>query len=210
MPGAGRPRGRLKLLCPQGRRGWLAVALFAASQAPAAVQASDRPYLLTSSAAAEEDDDQVWSVETWWQGGASQQVFNLAPEYAFDPTTSIQLEPSRDNARTSALELELKRLFNHIGRDGWGWGLHAALGLASAAGNAWTQQGASLKLLFTLPLFDGDALLHANAGLQKPSGERRQWVASAAFQHSLPWRSFAFVEVGREDRQTLLHAGVRH
>lgn len=52
--------------------------------------------------------------------------------------------------------------------------------------------------------------LHLNAGLDKVRGERREWVASAALQHPLPWRSFAFAEIGREDRLTLLHAGVRH
>ena len=53
-------------------------------------------------------------------------------------------------------------------------------------------------------------MLHTNAGLRKQRDERREWVASAAFEYKLPWRSSAFVEVGREDRLTLLHAGVRH
>lgn len=56
----------------------------------------------------------------------------------------------------------------------------------------------------------GEALLHLNLGLHKQRGERREWLASAAFEHKLPWRSIAFLEVGREDRQTLWHAGVRH
>jgi hypothetical protein len=31
-----------------------------------------------------------------------------------------------------------------------------------------------------------------------------------AFEHKLPWRNTGFIELGREDRQTLWHSGVRH
>jgi len=164
------------------------------------VQASDRPYLLTSTAAAEEDDDQVWSFESWWQHAGSHQGFNLAPEYAFNPTTSVQLELSRANGGGAAAEAEVKHLFNHIGRDGWGWGMHLTLAAARGGDESPTQYGASAKLLCSLALFDGDALLHLNAGFDKARGERHEWVASAAFEHQLPWRSFAFAQVGREER----------
>ncbi len=192
-------------------RRWSLAWLCTAAALPAAVQANDRPYLLTSNAAAEEDDDQVWSVETSWQRVGDQQVLSVAPEYAFNPTTSIQFELSRssgDNA--NGLEIELKHLFNHIARDGWGWGLHLSLGMASVGGAAWRSDSVALKLPYTLQLRDGDAFLHLNAGLSKQREERREWVASAAFEHRLPWRSTAFVELGREDRKTLWHAGVRH
>ena len=201
---------------PRQRLAGALLAACAAAMQPAAVQASDRPYLLTSTAAAEEDDDQVWSVETWWQRAGSHQVFNLAPEYAFDPTTSVQLELSRGNGGATAAEAELKHLFNHIGRDGWGWGMHVTLAAArgrsegKSESETSSQYGASAKLLYSLQLFDGDALLHLNAGLDKARSERHEWAGSAAFEHQLPWRSFAFAEVGREDGHTLLHAGVRH
>jgi hypothetical protein len=188
---------------------WLAAALCAAVWPPAA-QANDRPFLLTSSAAAEEDDDQVWAIETWRQRVGSQHVLNVAPEYAFNPTTSIQFELSRSSEKANGLEVEFKHLFNHIGREGWGWGLNVSLGMGSADGSGWKPHGLAVKLPYTLQLRDGEALLHVNAGLQKQRDERREWVASAAFEHKLPWRSLAFVEVGREDRQTLWHAGARH
>ncbi len=177
--------------------------------------ASDRPFLLTSGAAAEEDDDGVWSVESWWQRSGSQRSFTLAGEYAFNPTTSLQLEASRDRERdtgdkANALELEFKHLFNHIARDGWGWGVNVSLTSLSANGSGWRSQGFAVKLPWTLQLRDGDALLHVNVGLQKQRDERREWVASSAFEHKLGSRASAFVEVGREDRQTLLHGGVRH
>ena len=190
-------------------RRWLVAALCAALW-PAAVQANDRPFLLTSSAAAEEDDDKVWAVETWWQRSGAQHVFNVAPEYAFNPTTSIQFELSRSRENAKGLEVEFKHLFNHIGREGWGWGMAVSLGAASIGGSGWKQQGVAVKLPYTLQLRDGEALLHLNAGLQKQRDERREWVASTAFEHKLPWRSSAFVELGREDRQTLWHAGARH
>jgi hypothetical protein len=190
-------------------RRWLVAALCAASW-PVAVQASDRPFLLTSNAAAEEDDDRVWAVETWWQRVGSQRAFTVAPEYAFNPTTSIQFELSRGSGNAKAMELEFKHLFNHIARDGWGWGIDVSLSASSADGGGWKQQGLTVKLPYSLQLRGGDALLHLNMGLQKQRDARREWVASAAFEHKLPWRSSAFIEVGREDRQTLWHAGVRH
>ena len=58
--------------------------------------------------------------------------------------------------------------------------------------------------------YDGDALLHVNAGVRKQRDERREWTGSLAFEHKVPWHSSLFVETGREDRQTLWHAGVRH
>ena len=190
---------------------WAALCVAAcAALAPGAVQANDRPFLLTSNAAADEDDDQVWSLEASWQRTGAERVFSVAPEYAFDPTTSVQLELARASGNAKAAELEFKHLFNHIARDGWGWGVHLAAGMASVDDSGWKAQGGSIRLVHTLQLNDGSAMLHVNAGLKKERDERREWIASAAFEHKLPWRSSAFVEVGREDRQTLLHAGVRH
>lgn len=188
---------------------WLTAFLCAAAW-PVAVQASDRPFLLTSSAAAEEDDDQVWSVETWWQRLGSQGTFTVAPEYAFNPTTSIQFELSRGSGKAKGVEVELKHLFNHIARDGWGWGVNLSLSGARAGDSDSKERGVTVKLPYTLQLRGGEALLHLNLGIQKQRDEHREWMASAAFEHQLPWRSTAFVEVGREDRQTLWHAGIRH
>jgi len=187
----------------------MAAALCAAAW-PAAVRANDRPFLLTSSAAAEEDDDRVWAIETWWQRVGTQRMFTVAPEYAFDPVNSVQLEVTRGSDDARSVELELKHLFNHIARDGWGWGIDVSLSAASEEGAGWRQQGVSVKLPWSLALRDGDAMLHVNAGVQKQRDERREWVGSLAFEHKLPWRSSVFVELGREDRQTLRHVGARH
>jgi len=171
---------------------------------------NDRPLLLTSSAAAEEDDDRVWAIETWWQRAGSDRSFSVAPEYAFDPTNSIQLELARASGNAKSAELELKHLFNHIARDGWGWGIDVSLETASDEGRGWKWQSVSAKLPCSLSLRDGEAMLHVNAGLQKQRDDRREWVASLALEHKLPWRTSAFIELGREDRKTLWHAGARH
>jgi hypothetical protein len=176
---------------------------------PVAVRANDRPFLLTSSAAAEEDDDRVWAIEAWWQRVGTQRMFSVAPEYAFDPVDSIQLEVARGSGSTQRIELELKHLFNHIARDGWGWGIDVSLSSASEEDTG-SRRGLSVKLPWSVALHDGDAMLHVNAGLQKQQGERREWVASMAFEHQLRWRTSVFVELGREDRQTLRHVGARH
>jgi hypothetical protein len=180
-----------------------------------AAEASDRPFLLTSSAAAEEDDDGVWAVESWWQRTKAQQGLSVAAEYGFNPTTSLQIERSRVQDRASgdkahAVEIELKHLFNRIGREGWGWGIDVALGAATVDQTGWRTQRLSIKLPCTLALRDGEAMLHINAGLQKQRDERREWVASTAFEHKLGTRTKLFFELGREDRSTLLHGGVRH
>ncbi|MEO7150379.1 MAG: hypothetical protein ABIX46_01515 [Burkholderiaceae bacterium] len=181
----------------------------------AAAHAADRPFLLTASAAAEEDDDTVWALESWWSRLGSLRSFSVAPEYAFDPANSVQFEFSRSRDRPAGerahgLEVEFKHLFNRIGRDGWGWGLDIAVGAGSSNGSGWRAEGVAVKLPWTLSLADGSAALHINAGLAKTRGERREWVASAAYEHELPGRITGFVEIGRADRQTLLHAGVRH
>ncbi len=190
-------------------------AAFAAALTASAAQASDRPFLVTSSAAAEEDDDGVWAVETWWQRSKSQQGLSVAAEYGFNPTTSIQIERSRVRDRESGekaqeLELEFKHLFKRIGRDGWGWGVDLSVSASSAVGSSWRTQQWSIKLPYSLVLREGDAMLHINAGLQKRRDERREWVASGAFEHKLGTRTRLFMELGREDRTTLLHGGVRH
>jgi hypothetical protein len=60
---------------------------------------ADRPFLATDSAAAEEDDDNVWSVESWLARRGRVRSGSIAPEYAFNPTTSVQLELSRSRDR---------------------------------------------------------------------------------------------------------------
>jgi hypothetical protein len=169
----------------KGEMRLLILAFLCAAWWPKVAQANDRPFLLTTHAVAEEDDDEVWSVETWWQRAGPVQAFTIAPEYAFNPTTSMQFQASRATGRANALEIEFKHLFNHIGRDGWGWGIELS-GEVAGTGSDWKHHGVALKLPYTLQLPGGDALLHLNAGLQKQRGERREWVGSAAFEHKLP------------------------
>lgn len=180
-----------------------------------AAHADDRPFLQTSNAVAEDDDEGTWALESWFARVGSYRVFNLAPEYAFSPTTNLQCKTftSRDRElgeRAHGVETEFKHLFNHMARDGFGWGMHLSLAVGSDNGSGWRQQSLAAKLIGTLPLLDSDAKLHANAGIGKGRDERREWIGSVAFEHKLPWRSTAFIELGREDRETLLHTGVRH
>jgi len=120
----------------------------------------------------------------------------------------VQDRASGDKAH--AVEIELKHLFNGIGRDGWGCGLDVAVGATTVDEAGWRTQRLSIKLPCTLALREGDAMLHINAGLQKLRDERREWVASTAFEHKPDTLTKFFVELGREDRSTLLHGGVRH
>lgn len=177
--------------------------------------ASDRPYLATASAAAEEDDDNVWSIETSLVRLGSTRALVVAPEYAFSPTTSLQVEVARVRDRalgeTSGLaEMELKHLFNHIARDGFGWGVVASLGLAKRAGESLRRDEWGLALPLSISLWEGDGLLHLNAGFTRPRGGSREWNTSVALERQLWKRTTLFGELARLGDATLLHAGVRH
>ena len=177
-------------------------------------RAGDRPFLATSSAAAEEDDDAVWSVESWAQRIGSVRTLSIAPEYAFDPTTSLQFEFLRSRDRNTreterSAEVELKHLFNHIARDGYGWGLVAAFAFEKNEASGWRRGSVSLKLPFTLALWDGDGALHFNAGVSKPRETRRETLFSAAIERKVAKGTTLFAEVAREGDATLLHGGVR-
>ncbi len=187
------------------------LALFAALLAPAAC-ADDRPFLATTSAAAEEDDDQVWSIETTWQRLGAARGVSVAVEYAFNPTTSLQLELERDRADGSTLRgasLEFKHLFNHIARDGFGWGIDAELLFERAAAQGWRRVGVALTAPLTFQIMQGAALLHVNAGVFKPSGAPREWMRSVAIQGEAWRRTVLFAEAAAQGEQRLLHAGVR-
>jgi hypothetical protein len=196
------------------RHGWRALAASMALLLAVPAVAGDRPFLATSSAAAEEDDDAVWSVESWLQRTGSAHSLSIAPEYAFDPTTSMQFEFSRARDRSVGetvheAEIELKHLFNHIARDGYGWGVVLALGLERAPGSGWRRGGLSVKLPFTLSLWEGDGALHLNAGVIKPADARREGLWSAAVERVVARHTTLFAEVARDGGNTLLHGGVR-
>jgi hypothetical protein len=190
------------------------LAAYLALLMPALAWAGDRPFLATSSAAAEEDDDAVWSVESWLQRTGPTHSLSIAPEYAFDPTTSVQIEFTRTRDRSlgetvHGAEIELKHLFNHIARDGYGWGVVLALGFERATGSGWRRSGLSVKLPFTLSLWEGDGALHLNAGVIKSPDARREGLWSAAIERVVARRTTLFAEVAREGESTLLHGGVR-
>lgn len=189
-----------------------AVAL-AALLAAGAAHAADRPFLLTSNAAAEEDDDNVWSLETAWQRIGRRNAWSVAPEYAYSPTTSAQFELARIRERgvvgAAVAELEGKHLFNRIGRDGWGVGVVAIVEAQRVDGDRWRGESVALRVPFSWQISATGALLHANGGIVKPRGERREWEWSAAFEAPLTGRLVAFAETGRSADEKLIHAGAR-
>lgn len=193
----------------------LALALCVVAASTVNALADDRPYLATNSAAAEEDDDGVWSVESWITKSGRVRLFNVAPEYAFNPTTSLQLELRRAHNRdagesVSFAELEFKHLFNHIARDGYGWGAVVSLGAARESGTSWKRDEWGVRVPLTLSLWDGEGLLHLNAGVTKPRDDKREWGGSVALERELWKRTTLFAELAREGEATLWHAGVRH
>ncbi len=190
----------------------IALALAALSQAAAA---ADRPYVFINSAAAEEDEEQVWSVENWYRHAGSRKGFTIAPEYAFDPANSLQAEfrrvVDRRNGNGHEVELEFKHLFNRIARDGWGWGVVAALDVERPEGGPWEGGAVSLSLPVTLQLGERDnSLAHLNLGVAKPRRERRVFTAALGAEHEVWRRTSLFAEVARLADGTMQHAGVRH
>lgn len=175
---------------------------------------ADRPFIATDSAAAEEDDDNVWSVESWLARRGSVRSWSIAPEYAFNPTTSVQLELSRSRDRAAReteheLEFEVKHLFNHIARDGYGVGVVAALSWQKSSGAGWRRVGASLNLPFTWAFGESGVALHVNGGVDKAVGERRAWTRAVALEGEIARRTTLYAELAREGGDKLAHAGVR-
>lgn len=175
---------------------------------------ADRPFLATDSAAAEEDDDNVWSVESWLSRRGSVRTWSVSPEYAFNPTTSVQLEISRSRDRSVRqtehdVEFEIKHLFNHIARDGYGVGVVAALAWQKPGDAGWRRAGASLNVPFTWAIAESGVALHVNGGVDKAVGERRSWTRSVALEGEAARRTTLFAELAREGSDQLVHAGLR-
>jgi hypothetical protein len=192
------------------RQGLVALALVCA----AATALADRPFLATDSAAAEEDDDNVWSAESWFARSGRVRSLSIAAEYAFDPTTSVQLEFTRARDRAARetaheIEFELKHLFNHIARDGYGIGVVAALGWDKDGRAGWRRGGASLNLPFTWAFGESGVALHVNGGVDKAVGERRAWTRSVALEGEVARRTTLFAELAGDGSDKLAHAGVR-
>jgi hypothetical protein len=176
--------------------------------------AGDRPYSWVTTAAAEEDDDRVWSVDAVAGRLGRVRGADLLAEYAFDPLTSVQFGAGQarergTGQRSRVLELQLKQLFNHIARDGWGWGLSLEHAFVQAPGEGW--RGGHWQLTVPLSVQLGTvALLHANAGVAKAPGERRERVLGLAAEGELARRWVLFGEVLREGDVTGAGLGVRH
>jgi len=190
------------------------VALACAANALPA-QAFDRPYLATSNAVADEDDDQAWSFEAWSTRAGPVGAIAVAPEYAFSPTTTLQLELTRvrdhdSGTSLSLADLEFKHLFNHIARDGYGWGVVLSPGVARESGHAWQRSELSAKGVYSLALWEGEGLLHLNVGVSKPRVDGRQWVSSIALEREVGKHTTLFGELAREGEAQLVHGGVRY
>lgn len=191
------------------------LATLAVMATPLPVLAGDRPFVFTSSAAAEEDDDEVWSVESVFQRAGPQRELSVAAEYAFNPTNSLQAEFSRlrdraVNERGWSAEFEYKHLFNHIARDGYGYGVVAAIECERAQRSDWKMAAWSVTLPLSMQFGADGGLLHVNAGLVKPRDAPREWTASAAVEQEVAKRTVLFAEVARLGEGNLVHGGVRY
>ena len=181
--------------------------------ATGAAQANDRPFQVARTALME-DDENTWSFESWVQRFGRVRGFSVEPEYTFTDGRSVQVELSRyadrDGGQTGhEAEVEFKQRFNNIGRDGYGWGLSLALN-TSRSRDEGHRNGMGLKLPVSVALGETGGLLHLNAGLNKESGSRRQWVTAVAYEHELFRRTTGFVELAREGDSGFAQLGVRH
>lgn len=196
----------------------LLAALLACPLCP--VWANDRPYANTWTAVGDEDDDGLWALETWAQTLGPRRGLTLAPEYAFNPRTTLQFEftLARDHGEAAReLEVEFKQLFNSYARDGWGVGVVASLGLgtslgreAGQGGRSFKAQDVALRLPVSLRLSEEGAVLHLNVGVEKPRGQARALFRSVATEVPLFRRTTAFAELSRSGDATLAQLGVRH
>lgn len=181
---------------------------------PGLASANDRPFQNARTAVAEDDDEGSWSLESWMQRLGSVRSLSVEPEYRFTPFTSLQMEFTRLLDRGAAetgheVEVEFKQLFNHIGRDGYGWGLSLAASAERSAADGIARR-LTLKLPVSIALGQTGALLHLNAGVIKPSQERRLFTRSVAAEAPLTGKSRAFVEFALDGTERYAQLGLRH
>lgn len=196
------------------KRGLVCLLLLGVLAALRPAVAADRPYLVTNSAAAEEDEDNAWSVENWLRRVGTQRSLTIAPEYAYDPQNSVQLELRRQVVRGEddghEVEVEFKHLFSRIARDGVGWGVVGIVQFEHPQRGAWRRTSAELSAALTLPFADGEGLAHLNLNLAKPVGERRFAGYALAAEREVAPRTTLFAELTHNADGRLVHGGVRH
>lgn len=192
-----------------------ALAMAGSCLAPAAL-AADRPYLYVNTANGEEDEEQVWAVENWFRRGGGEQSLTVAPEYAFDPQNALQMEFRRVLRREGTggheLEVEYKHLFNSFARDGWGWGVVTTVDMERAEGASLKRRATTVLLPFTFKLGEAasEGLLHVNAGIAKPIGERRLTTGALGLEREVWRRTTLFGELARDDEGRFAQIGLRH
>lgn len=191
----------------------LGVALSGAVATPPAA-ANDRPFQVARTAVLE-DDEQVWSFESWVQRLGKVRGLSVEPEYTFEAGTSVQFELTRRHDRRGSetgheAEVEFKQLFNDIARDGWGWGLSAALAAERTHDSGGTLPSVGIKLPLSIALGDSGGFLHLNVGISKARDARRSWNAAAGIERELFKRTLFFAELAREDEATFMQLGARH
>ena len=191
------------------RAGLAALVILAGTTA----QANDRPFQIARTAVME-DDEQVWSFESWAERRGSLRGLSIEPEYIFSGGSSVQFQLSRFLDRTGdqtghEAEIELKHIFNHIARDGFGVAVSAALG-AERTTEGGTVRTLGLKLPISITLGEGLPTLHLNPGLSKSSAARLAWTRAVAIDHEVYRRTTAFAELAREGSLRFAQLGVRH
>ncbi len=176
-------------------------------------QANDRPFQIARSAVME-DDQQVGSFESWAERRGSVRGLSVEPEYTFSDGYSLQFQLSRyvdtrGEQTGHETELEFKKVFNHIGRDGYGVALSASLG-AERSRESGASRSLSLKLPISVMLAEGGPTLHLNPGLSKASASRRAWTSAIAIEHGVYKRTTAFAELAHEGPLRFAQIGARH
>jgi mxaL protein len=176
--------------------------------------ANDRPFQVARTAVLE-DDEQVWSFESWVQRLGSVRGFSVEPEYTFDAGTSVQFELTRFVDRRGGetgheAEIEFKRIFNNVARDGWGWGVSATLAVERTRDIDGSVPSIGFKLPLSIALGDSGGFLHLNAGISKARDARRAWNGAAGIERELFRRTVFFAELARENQATFAQIGMRH
>lgn len=175
--------------------------------------ANDRPFQIARTAIWEDDEDLTWSIETWLQRYGSVRSLSVEPEHDFGGGLSLQIELGRLLDRLDAQtgyegEIEFKQLFNHIGNDGYGWGLSAAVGVERTQVEGTTRH-LSLKLPLSIAL-GAHGYVHLNPGINFSTGRRPAFTSSAAIAQEVSSRAVVFAELGRERDQRFRQVGVRY
>jgi hypothetical protein len=185
-----------------------------------AVQASERPFLLSGTAIQEDDDERVFEFSSWAEKGRGFKSLNAELQYSFVPDFSVELGWGRrltrtDGEREAETELEagLRKVLRDPARHGLGvaFTLEAEAAREVAGGEREGWRYATTTAAMPLSWQWGPVWTHVTVGLQHQRRAGTRPLAALALLGRVSSSAELFAEWGAvREREGLAQAGLRY